>query len=194
MTHPTIATDSTISRLRWTTQDLEGFPDNGTRYEIIDGELFVTRAPHWNHQDLALELCTALRQWCKQTGLGQASFAPGIIYSDSDNVIPDVVWVSRERLSQLLDDAGHLTGSPELVIEVLPRSEKDRNRDRRTKLKLYSKEGVWEYWIVNGENQLIEVYRRENGILLKTMTLYVTDTLASPLLPGFELPLTSIFP
>ena len=130
----------------------------------------------------------------KQTGLGQASFAPGIIYSDSDNVIPDVVWVSRERLSQLLDEAGYLTGSPELVIEVLSRSEKDRDRDRKTKLKLYSKEGVWEYWIVNGENQLIEVYRRDNGILLKAMTLYATDILASPLLPGFELPLTSIFP
>ena len=63
MTHSTIATDSTISRLRWTIQDLEGFPDNGTRYEIIDGELFVTRASHWDHQDLALEMCTALRQW-----------------------------------------------------------------------------------------------------------------------------------
>lgn len=97
---PTTAQDNATPlasqpRLRWTIQDLEGFPDDGKRYEIIDGELFVTRAPHWEHQDLALGLCTALRQWSKQVGLGQASFTPGIIYSDADNVIPDVVWVSQ---------------------------------------------------------------------------------------------------
>ena len=121
-------------RLRWTTQDLEGFPDDGKRYEIIDGELFVTRAPHWEHQDLALDICTALRQWSKQTGLGQASFTPGIIYSDADNVIPDVVWISKKRLDKLLDNSGHLTGSPELVVEILSRSEKDKARDRTTKI------------------------------------------------------------
>ena len=189
-----VSANSTHPPLRWTIQDLEGFPDNGHRYEIIDGELFVTRAPHWQHQDLALEMCMALRQWSKQTGLGQASFTPGIIYSESDNVIPDVVWISRDRLSTLLDDAGHLTGSPELVLEVLSRSEKDRDRDRKTKLKLYSKEGVLEYWIVDGEHRLIEVYRRDNAILVKVMTLYAADTLSSPLLPGFELKLSSIFP
>ena len=138
-------------------------------------------------------MCTALRQWSKQTGQGKASFTPGIIYSDSDNVIPDVVWVSQERLGTLLDDAGHLTGSPELVIEVLSQSVKDKARDRTTKLKLYSKEGVLEYWIVDGENQLIEVYRRDNGILIKAMTLYATDCLSSPLLPGFELKLSTVF-
>lgn len=185
--------DAGRSRLRWTTQDLEGFPDDSKRYEIIDGELFVTRAPHWDHQDLALDICTALRHWSKQTGLGQASFTPGIIYSDADNVIPDVVWVSQARLNTLLDDSGHLTGSPELVVEVLSRSPKDKDRDRKTKLKLYSNEGVLEYWIVDGENRLIEVYRREHGVLIKAMTLYSGDTLSSPLLPGFQLPLASIF-
>lgn len=149
-------TDTAPRRVRWTTSDLEGFPDNGNRYEIIDGELLVTRAPHWDHQDWAGAAYSALRQWSKQTGLGQASFTPSIIYSDSDNVIPDVVWVSTERLSQLLDESGHLTGSPELVVEILSKSEADRKRDRQTKLKLYSAQGVLE-----GEQKQLEVYRRD---------------------------------
>ncbi|NET48946.1 MAG: Uma2 family endonuclease [Merismopedia sp. SIO2A8] len=185
--------EPTPQRVRWTTSDLEGFPDNGNRYEIVDGELLVTRTPHWDHQDVAGAAYAALRQWSKQTGLGQASFTPGIIYSESDNVIPDVVWVSTERLSQLLDPSGHLTGSPDLVVEVLSKSESDRKRDRQTKLKLYSAQGVLEYWIIDGDQKQLEVYRREQGLLVRVVTLYPTDCLTSPLLPGFNWDLSLLF-
>jgi Uma2 family endonuclease len=111
---------------------------------------------------------------------------PGVIFSVSDAVIPDVIWISHERRSQLTDSSGHLTGAPELIIEVLSNSEKDKKRDRETKLKLYSVQGVSEYWILDREQQLIEVYRRENGVLKKAMTLFKGDRLISPLLPGFS--------
>ncbi|MGB0560269.1 MAG: Uma2 family endonuclease [Spirulinaceae cyanobacterium] len=175
-----------VKQVRWTVQDLEGLPENGNRYEIIDGELFMTRAPHWDHQDVAGVIYLALRSWSRQSGLGQASFTPGIIFTESDNVIPDVVWVSNARLAQLLDEAGHLTGAPELVVEVLSLSEKDKKRDRETKLKLYSVQGVREYWIVDREQKSVEMYRREQGILVKAMTLFEADDLTSPLLPGFS--------
>lgn len=186
-------TPATSLQVRWTIADLEGFPDNGNRYEIIDGELFVTRAPHWDHQDIAGAMYTALRVWSRQDGLGQAAFAPGIIFSDEDAVIPDVVWASNERLAQFLDSSGHLTGAPELIVEVLSNTEKDKKRDKETKLKLYSVQGVSEYWIVDREQQLIEVYRRENGVLKKAMTLFKSDQLTSPLLPGFSCEVGSLF-
>lgn len=66
-----------------------------------------------------------------------SDIAPAIIFSDADNVIPDVVWASHERLKYLLDEAGHLTGAPELVVEVLSPGEKNEKRDKETKLKLY---------------------------------------------------------
>jgi Uma2 family endonuclease len=110
---------STPNTVRWTAADLDLFPDNGTRYEIIEGELLVTRAPDWQHQKASTRMSTALDAWSLATGLGEAVQAPGVIFTDADNVIPDVVWVSRERLAVLLDDAGHLTGAPELVVEVL---------------------------------------------------------------------------
>ncbi|MBA3923911.1 MAG: Uma2 family endonuclease, partial [Nostocaceae cyanobacterium] len=108
----------TTERVRWITTDLEFFPDNGKRYEIIDGELFVTRAPNWDHQEVTDNICLELKLWSRQTGLGRAVSGAGIIFTDADNVIPDVVWISNERLAALLDDAGHLTAAPELVVEV----------------------------------------------------------------------------
>ncbi|MEB3358041.1 MAG: Uma2 family endonuclease [Synechococcales bacterium] len=186
-------TPPTTHPVRWTISDLEGFPDNGNRYEIIEGELFATRAPHFDHQNVAGAIYAELRAWSKASKLGKAVMTPGIIFSESDNVIPDVVWVSNERLVSLLDEAGHLTGAPELVVEVLSQSEKDRKRDRETKLKLYSVQGVVEYWICDRLPQTLEIYQREEGLLRKAKTLFATDAVTSPLLPEFRCSVQSFF-
>lgn len=136
---------STEEGVRWTIADIELLPDNGNRYEIIDGELFVTRAPHWKHQKSCTKIISVLNQWSELTDLGETVSAPGIIFTDADNVIPDVVWVSKERLTILLDNAGHLTGAPELVIEVLSEGVENQRRGRETKLKFYASRGVQEY-------------------------------------------------
>lgn len=118
---------------------------------------------------------------------------PGIIFSESDYIIPDVVWISHQRLANLLNDAGHLTGAPELIVEVLSKGEKDRSRDKKTKLKLYSAQGVQEYWIVDYQQQQIEVYRRDRAILERVLTLFATDKLTSPILPEFRCLVGSLF-
>jgi Uma2 family endonuclease len=179
--------------MRWTTADLELLPDDGSRYEIIDGELFVTRSPHIRHQTVCVKMATQLEIWSNQTGLGVVIFAPGIIFTDADNVIPDVIWVSKERLEQVINEAGHLTGAPELVIEVLSPGADQERRDKQLKLRLYSVQGVHEYWIADGQKQQIEVYRRENAALRLVMTLYPNDTLTSPLLPEFSCKVSRIF-
>lgn len=119
--------------------------------------------------------------------------APGIIFSPSDAVIPDVVWASNECIATLLDDSGHLTGAPELVIEVLSKSQQDKDRDRKSKPKLYSVEGVQEYWILDREQQMVEIFRREDGVLVKVLTLYANDSLTSPLLLDFSCDIASLF-
>ena len=184
---------TTSDRVRWTSADLELLPDNGNRYEIIDGELFVTRAPGWGHQKVCDNICRELNLWSQQTSLGKAVSTPGIIYTDADNVIPDVVWVSNERLAALLDDAEHLTGSPELVVEVLSPGEANERRDREVKLKLYAAQGVREYWIVDRRLQQIQVYRRVQATLVLVATLFASDELSSPLLPGFSCPIARLF-
>ena len=180
-------------RLRWTTSDLELLPDNGNRYEIIDGELFVTKAPHWKHQLTCGRIFSALDAWSQSTKSGQAAINPGIIFTDTDNVIPDVVWASNERLAVLLNNAGHLTAAPELVVEVLSPGTENQRRDREAKLKLYSSRGVREYWIVDWQKQQIEVYRREEAVLNLVATLFTNDNLITPLLPGFNCLVGAIF-
>src|SRR5205807_1949534 len=65
--------------LRWTSADLEVFPDDGKRREIIDGELFVSKAPSWEHQWTLSELLGELRQWNRLTSLGVVNAGPGLI-------------------------------------------------------------------------------------------------------------------
>ena len=124
-------------QVRFTTADLELLPDHGDRYEIIDGELFVTRAPHWGHQKAIGNLYQELNTWSRETNLGEAGINPGLIFTDADNVIPDLVWASNERLAILLDEAGHLTAAPELIVQVLSPGADNERRDRDLKLRLF---------------------------------------------------------
>jgi Uma2 family endonuclease len=172
--------------VRWTVRDIEALPDNEwIRYEIVDGELFVTRSPHHKHQQITGRIFAVLDSWSSESGLGEASIAPGLIFSDSDNVVPDVVWVSDERLAQIQDEAGHFRGAPELVVEVLSPGKANEDRDRLAKLKLYSVQGVREYWIVDRIARRVEIYRRDQAQLTLVATLLVDDVITSPLLPGF---------
>lgn len=180
----------------WTTQDLEMMPDDGgqKRYEIIEGELLVTRSPHIWHQGAASRLNTRLETWSESTGLGRTFQTPGVVFTEIDAVIPDLVWASNERLETGLDEAGHFTVAPELMVEVLSAGIKNKERDEKLKLKLYSLHGVQEYWIVNWQLKEIEVYRRRDTVLQKVATLLESDTLSSLLLPGFEFRIDGIFP
>jgi Uma2 family endonuclease len=117
-----------------------------------------------------------------------------VIFADDDDVAPDVVWVSTARLQHLLDDKGHLRGAPELVIEVLSPGSLNEQRDREVKLKLYSRRGVDEYWIVDWRARTVDVYRREGAALLLAEHLSGEDRLTSPLLPDFTAPLPDLFP
>lgn len=118
---------------------------------------------------------------------------PGIIYTDADNVIPDLVWVSNERLAALLDEAEHLTGSLELVVEVLSPGEANERRDREVKLKLYAAQLVREYWIADWRLEQIQVYRREQATLVLVATLFTSDELNSLLLPRFICSVARLF-
>ena len=179
----------------WTIHDLDAMPDDGgwKRYEIIYGELLVTRAPHAFHQDAASKLNIQLGIWSAASGLGRAIQTPGVIFTDIDAVIPDLIWASNERWENSLDAAGHFVVAPELIVEILSAGEKNKERDKKYKLKLYSLHGVQEYWIVNWRLKEIEIYRRADGILKRAATLLTEDTLTSPLLPGFNCDLNKIF-
>ena len=177
----------TLEKVTWTIYDLEVLPENpAIQYELIAGDLLVTRTPHYRHQHICSRVAAALELWSEKTGLGLTIINPGLIYSEIDSVIPDVVWVSNNRLAQIEDDSGHLTASPELVIEVLSSGKENERRDKETKLKLYSIQGVQEYWIIDRFKKQVEIYRREQNQLTLTATLMDQDEIYSTLLPEFS--------
>lgn len=184
---------SAPEQVRWTVADLDLLPDNGTRYEIIDGELFMTRAPRWSHQQIAGNICTEMNRSAETIAVGRAVMTPGIIFSEADNVIPDVVWASYTRLEALLNEAEHLTGAPELIVEVLSPGSDNERRDREIKLKLYATQGVQEYWIADRRLQQVQVYRRQGAVLKLAATLFANDEITSPLLPGFSCLVAAFF-
>jgi len=179
---------------RFTSRDLELLPHvEGTRYEIINGELHVSSQPSWNHQRASDRINRALGNWDDETGLGDSAQAPGLIFAEDDDVAPDIVWISKDRLEGALDNAGHLRVAPELVVEVLSPGSTNVRRDRVTKLDLYSRQGVREYWIVDCRLRTVDVFRREGATLERVETLADDDVLTSPLLPGFSLPIRMIW-
>lgn len=186
-------TVTTETKVRWTSADLELMPDDDCRYEIIDGDLYVTRAPHWNHQRIITRILRSLSNWVVEHQQGEVITTPGLIFADENNVIPDLVWVSDEKIATNIDQSGHLTIAPELVVEVLSQTPKDIERDRQAKLKLYSRVGVHEYWIIDWQKQEVEIYRRSQARLELVFTLFSEDVLTSPLFPEFSLKVAQIF-
>jgi Uma2 family endonuclease len=104
-----------------------------------------------------------------------------------------VVGASNQRLEKCLDQSGHLTDAPGLVVEILSTGIKDQKRDIELKLKLYSTQGVQEYWILDYQQQQVNVYRRRQAVLELAATLLAEDTLTSHLLSEFSCPVAELF-
>ena len=83
--------------------------------------------------------------------------------------------------------------APELVVEVLSPGSTNARRDREVKLKLYSRRGALEYWVINWQERYLEIYRREEGMLALNRTLYENDWVQSPLFPDFTCKVSDLY-
>ncbi|MCC6629102.1 MAG: Uma2 family endonuclease [Chloroflexi bacterium] len=184
-----------------TVADLELMPDDGNRYEVIDGELYVTHAPNLRHQFALDEIVATFRAWrAAGSERGVPVSGAGLVFSFDTGVIPDFAWVSSERAPSIVIDpttgksGGRFYQSPDLLVEIVSPGTDSARRDRETKLALYSRRGAREYWIVDYERRTVEVYRRTPAAaLVLAATLTDDDTLTSPLLPEFSLPVARVF-
>jgi Uma2 family endonuclease len=166
-----------------TIADLDAMPEDGNRYELIEGELFVSRAPSLTHQEIVDNLIVAIRNYLHQHPIGRVWSGAGVIFSDFSGVIPDVVYVSNERLGEIAS-GDRVTGAPDLVIEVLSPGSESERRDRHAKRQLYRKYGVKEYWLIDPAGRTIEDYRTQRFKLVARLGL--KDRVTSPLLPDFD--------
>jgi Uma2 family endonuclease len=150
-----MATAAMRAGSRLTLEELHALPEDGNRYELIDGELFVTPAPTLRHQDAAASLYVLLRSFARASGC-DAYLAPAdITFATHTLVQPDLFILPRRedgsRAGQF-EDVGRLL----LAVEVI--SPSSRRTDRNQKRRLYQREGVPVYWIVDQEQRMVEVW------------------------------------
>jgi Uma2 family endonuclease len=161
----------------------------GTRAELIDGELFMCPSPRSRHQDTAGNLFALLRDFVRHRSLGRVFVAPLDVHLPSGDIVePDILYVAKANLGIVHD---WVRGAPDLIIEVL--SPESIDRDRFVKRDLYAKNGVREYWIVDLEEKTIEVLSLVEGQYEPRGYFEFGDVLVSPLLAEFKLPLADVF-
>jgi len=140
-----------------TAEELDQFPDDGKRREIIGGELHVSPAPAEIHQDLSMRLSNLLYLAINLTDAGKAYASPvDVRFSPTDQVQPDLLAIRKDRLG--IYKGSHVVhGAPDLVIEIL--SPSTARYDQVEKRQLYEENGVPEYWIVDPERRQLIILR-----------------------------------
>ncbi|MCG3117697.1 MAG: Uma2 family endonuclease [Candidatus Manganitrophus sp. SA1] len=177
------------TKIKLTYADYVALPDE-KRYELIEGDLYMVPAPGFYHQVVSRNIEMALWDFVKSHRLGVVLDAPvDVVLTQEDVVQPDILFISNERRSIITEK--YLSGAPDLIIEIL--SPSSMERDKLVKRNLYAEHGVSEYWIVNPVGKQIEVLLLKSHAFVLYGIFLIDDRLTSPLLPGFELSLESVF-
>lgn len=145
--------------LRLTYEEFLTLPEDGRRYELIDGELLMFASPSIYHQFLADELWLLFRNAIQPTRIGRVFTAIDVKLLGDTVVQPDIVVILNDRLNQIV--GGRVIGTPSALLEIL--SPSTRFHDLTTKAKLYAENGVPEYWIVDLFTESITVHELTDG-------------------------------
>lgn len=178
------------SGVRLKASDMWEAPDDQFRYEVIDGELYMTPAPAWKHQEGLGNLHVILGPWVRRYRLGKIVEAPiGVVLDEQNGVQPDLVYISRER-AHIISERG-VEGPPDLVVEVL--SPSTRARDRGIKMRRYEAAGIPHYWLLDPEAQALEPYRLgESGY--EQVGVFRPGSIFRPeLFPELEIPIDELW-
>jgi Uma2 family endonuclease len=172
-----------------TYEDLCLLPSDGNRYELFDGEAYVSPSPSHQHQDLVLSLAIDFKQAIQDRS--RVFVAPlDVVLDRATAVQPDLVLVLERNLGIL---QGVIRGVPDLVVEVLSAS--TAAMDRGLKMETYARYEVGEYWIVDGDRATVEIYRldAEAGAYRLSATCRSGDQARTPLLPLLSVDIAALF-
>ncbi len=175
----------------WTYDDYLRLPEDGQRYEIIEGVLYVTNAPSAAHQFVVLEIVRQMANFVVEQQLGQVLPAPFEVHLSETTrpVQPDILFVKADRWPG--GDIQFFEGAPDLIVEVL--SPSSVRRDRHIKFAAYEQAGVTEYWIANPTLCTVEVYTLSGGEYAVFGQYAGEDIIKSALLEGVEIVNRTLF-
>lgn len=166
--------DNPAVTAQWTRADLDRFPDDGHRRELVDGHLLVSPLARKRHQAVVMRVASALHDWA-QAHHGIVYPGVNVDLAKDTHLEPDVVWASDTDLEGAGFDA-----TPEIIVEV--GSPSTHRYDRGVKRERYLVSGAREVWLVDLERDEVEVHRSAAD---DPAVLGRGDTLTTPVLPGF---------
>jgi len=175
-----------------TYEDLPDWEVDGLRHELIGGEHIAEPSPIPRHQVISGNLFHLLGTWIRERRHGRLLTSPiDVVFSPTDVVGPDLLFIARDRLDII--GAKYIDGAPDLAVEIL--SPSSRRRDEVVKRRLYEREGVGEYWVVDPDRESVRVYRLVEGGYRRAAELSAGagEVLTCPLFPGLAIPLAEIF-
>jgi len=171
-------------------QDYFELPDDGNKYEIIEGELIMSPAPYTIHQDVMLNIAVDLVNFVRKTKIGKIYVAPtDVVISDINVVQPDILFITSEKLQIIT--AKNIKGVPDLIIEII--SPATGYYDLSGKKDLYEKIGVSEYWIIDPMKQRVDIYYHSGKKFELSQRLEKEGQITSHVLKGLQINLKKIF-
>jgi Uma2 family endonuclease len=176
---------------QWTYADYLRLPDDGKRYEIIKGVLYVANAPSYEHQYAVGEIAFALRLFIKQHQSGVILAAPFEVHlaENTKPVQPDILFIPTDQ--QPPAGTQVFVGVPALIVEVI--SPSSIRLDRTVKFDTYEQVGVAEYWLVDPKAHLVEVYTLARGEYALFGQYTGDEVITSAVLPGLQIKASSLF-
>ena len=175
---------------RWTYEEYRALPEDGTRYEVIEGELLMTPAPTTDHQGVSANLQFILESYIRANHWGKLFAAPVEVYlGDEDFVQPDLVCVAQANRHIITKK--NITGVPDLVVEIL--SPSTARNDRILKMNAYARHQVPHYWIVDPEAKTLEAFEWEKGAYRLVAARAEEETFQPALFPNLTISLADLW-
>lgn len=176
----------------WTYADYLKLPDDGKRYEILNGSLIEMPSPSGIHQLILSKLAYLITGWVLKNRLGLCLVAPMDVLLDNalGVVQPDFLFIAADQ-KEIFSETGAVNGSPRLVVEIL--SPSTARFDRSKKLSAYEQAGVKEYWIINPKTQSLEIYFLEAAEYALVGEYAGEEKPVSPVLGELEFALNELF-
>jgi Uma2 family endonuclease len=173
-----------------TEEDYYNLPDNGMRYQLIEGELYMAPAPNLYHQTISGNLEFIFRAYLEQNPLGILLHAPFDVVFHGESIWQPDIFVVLNANRHILKEQ-RCEGVPDFIIEIL--SQNNRELDLHTKRTIYARQGVTEYWIIDPEAKEILIYRFDENINEPVTRIKSPVKATSSLFPGLTIALEAIF-
>ncbi len=165
-------------------------PQDRNRYEVLEGELYMTPSPSVAHQNVVTELGSMLRQHVSAYGLGKVFVAPlDVVLTETNVLQPDILFLRTGRVPPR--GAKNVTVAPDLVVEVV--SPASVEQDREIKMQVYARHGVPHYWIVDPDARTLEMYALSEAAYGPPIRFSGDATATTSLFHGLAIPLDRLW-